>query len=119
MNFIFAWFLIAHFIGDFVLQRNIWAKNKSSSNIALSKHVAVYTLTLALPCVILFGLQAGFLLAVFNGAMHWFIDYVTSRQTKRLWNLQRVHDFFVVVGFDQLLHYLVMLFSLWYFGSVA
>lgn len=49
--------------------------------------------------------------ALINGAAHWVIDYVTSRVNKRLWAAERVHDFFVSVGFDQLLHYIVMLLS--------
>lgn len=119
MTLTFTWFLIAHFVGDFVFQRHVWAINKSSSNSALSKHVITYTITLALPCVVFLGLSTGILVAAINGLFHWLIDYVTSRQTKRLWKQQQVHNFFVVIGFDQLLHYVVLILTLWYFGSVA
>ncbi len=37
---------------------------------------------------------------------HWVIDYCTSRITSQLWQAGDVHYFFVVVGFDQLLHLL-------------
>jgi hypothetical protein len=36
---------------------------------------------------------------------HTVTDYITSRINSRLWLAQRVHDFFVSIGFDQVLHY--------------
>jgi hypothetical protein len=36
---------------------------------------------------------------------HWSTDYVTSRLNSKLWAKGDVHNFFVSVGFDQVLHY--------------
>lgn len=106
--------LFAHFIGDFVMQTDVWAKTKSSNNIALTKHILAYTGTLFLFALALFDPLTALWFSVLNGIAHWNTDYVTSRITKKLWQQQRVHDFFVVIGADQLIHYLTLLFFLRY-----
>lgn len=92
--------LVAHFIGDFVLQSHWMSVNKSSNWKALAAHVAVYG-----ACLTPFGL----LFALANAAIHGAVDAVTSRITKRLWLAQRWHYFFLVIGADQLTHYLCLL----------
>lgn len=94
--------LLIHWIFDFVLQSSWMAKNKSSSNIALFTHVAIYSL----PWLLLFGWEY----SAINGCFHLIIDYFTSRITKKLWEQKRVHNFFVIIGLDQMLH-LICLFS--------
>lgn len=42
---------------------------------------------------------------------HLVIDGVTSRITAWLWKEKRVHDFFVMIGADQILHYVTIF---WY-----
>lgn len=42
---------------------------------------------------------------------HWITDYNTSRWTSKLWAKGDVHNFFVVVGGDQLIHYLTLLIT--------
>jgi hypothetical protein len=39
----FVALLAVHWVADFVLQTNWQARNKSKSNVALSRHVLVYT----------------------------------------------------------------------------
>ncbi len=43
--------------------------------------------------------------AVVNGVLHFITDAITSRITSKLWQKNDMHNFFVVVGFDQLVHY--------------
>jgi hypothetical protein len=109
--FVIVVLLWAHFIGDFILQSDYHAVNKSKSNLALFEHVLFYSLPLTL---------AGFLIPVSvswiiaNAAMHAAVDYVTSRMTSRLWQQGKRHWFFVTIGADQSLHFTCMFVSyLW------
>jgi len=107
-----------HWIADFVLQSDWQAKNKSKNNLALLLHVTTYTVCLAVFGFIFLPLDIGTikLWVLANGAAHFAVDYVTSRINTYLWNKGRVHDFFVMVGFDQLIHYTCLFGSLFYLG---
>ncbi len=96
--------LTIHFFADFVSQSHWMAINKSKSNRALLCHVTVYTF-----CLITFPWKFW----VFNGLAHFVTDYFTSRINAHLWAKNRVHDFFVGVGFDQLVHSYTLILS-WY-----
>ena len=94
--------LCTHFVADFMLQTSWMALNKSSKWQALFAHIGLYSLCL---------LPFGWLFAAVNGGAHLITDAVTSRITKYLWSRQRTHEFFVVIGFDQLLHVLVLIWT--------
>ena len=97
--------LVSHWIADFVLQTHWQATNKSKNNIALSHHVLVYTACLAAISAVLFGSGRLWLLFVVgNGLLHFVTDYCTSRVSSRLYATQDWHSFFIVVGFDQVIH---------------
>lgn len=101
--------LVAHWISDFILQSDSMAKNKSTSFVWLTSHCLVYTLSLM--CIVYpfhQNFRAVFLFSLLNGIAHFCTDAITSRITSRLWKEGRVHDFFVVIGFDQLCHYVVL-----------
>ena len=110
--------LAVHWVADFVLQTHWQAQNKSKNNEALVRHVGVYTgmLALAVPFifwpVVTFG---PFLFVVFNGVLHLGTDYVTSRLSSRLYAKQDWHNFFVVIGFDQLIHQATLAWLMWAF----
>ena len=97
---------LIHFVADFVFQSNYVAQNKSKSNVVLLKHVVIYSLPF-----ILFG---SVIFVIINMLLHFCIDYCTSRMTSKLWAKGDVHNFFVVIGFDQFLHLccLVLTYSL-------
>ena len=102
-----------HWTFDFVLQTHWQSMNKSSSNEALSRHVAVYAMGLLLMGAYVCKGPAAFCAWTgFNTFAHWVTDYFTSRMNKRLWEANRPHDFFVGVGFDQMIHYLTLFTSL-------
>jgi len=103
--------LFAHWIADFVAQTDWMAKNKSKNNKALFVHVAMYTGVL---CLIMTGHNP--LISLFNGITHFFIDYVTSRMSSKLWAKGEVHNFFVVIGFDQFLHAVILIASYAYWS---
>lgn len=111
--FLAIWFLmVGHWVADFMCQRSVWGLTKSSSNLALSKHVGTYTAVFFVFCIPVMGLDDAWWFALVNGGLHWIIDWCTSRVTKKMFALDRMHTFWVVIGFDQLLHYTVMLFTL-------
>jgi hypothetical protein len=91
--------LFMHFVADFMLQTDAMAKGKSTSNRWLCAHICVY----ALPF-----LAFGWRYALVNGAAHLLVDYFSSRASSRMWKAGRVHDFFVVIGFDQFLHVAIL-----------
>lgn len=110
----FVILLAAHWFTDFVLQTRWQALNKSKNNIALMQHIATYTGVFAVASAALFGINT--LLVVFviiNGALHFVIDYFTSRISSKLYIKQDWHNFFVVIGFDQLLHQTTLATTLW------
>lgn len=96
--------LIAHFVADFVLQTHWQASNKSKRLDALALHVGTYTLVLAAVSVAMLGIKLGVAYALLNGWLHFMTDFCTSRLSSRLWAKQDWHNFFVVIGFDQLIH---------------
>lgn len=103
--------LFAHWVADFVLQKHAWSIAKSKSNVALGKHVATYTAALGVFGVVVSGGMIGVIWAGYNGVMHFVIDYFTSRMTSKLYADNRVHDFFVVIGFDQWLHVAILVLT--------
>jgi membrane-bound metal-dependent hydrolase YbcI (DUF457 family) len=112
--------IVSHWIADFVFQSHWMATNKSKNNIALGSHVLVYT--------IIIGLLLGIPLYVYgnipyntlatwvavNGILHFLTDYITSRITSKLWQKQDYHNFFVVVGLDQVIHYTCLFATIMY-----
>lgn len=130
--------LVAHFIGDFLLQSDWMATQKSKQNAVLTLHALVYSLCF-------FPLGWKFWLLTFYS--HWATDWVTSRLTSRLWFVKRTtagecwrtlepetpalpgvhqlqkaywvdylpsrHWFFVTIGADQLIHMATLAATLW------
>jgi hypothetical protein len=94
--------LTVHFIADFVLQSNWMAQNKSKSLLALGAHATVYTIVLAIISP---------LWAIVNGIAHFIVYFITSRWTSRLWAKGDTHNFFVVIGLDQLIHALILIYT--------
>lgn len=100
------WILVFHFIGDFILQDRETATNKSSSNYFLIKHGIIYFIPL-----IIFGVY----FALINAILHIMVDYVTSRVGKYYYLKNNLHMFFIVIGFDQLLHVICLILTYTYF----
>ena len=110
--------IIIHWFADFVLQSDEDAKNKSKSNKHLTSHVLTYTAVWSI-IGLWYGLYynqhlLGALFPIITFVFHWITDYYTSRLNSKLWSEGKVHNFFVSVGFDQVLHY-VQLFTTYYY----
>lgn len=93
---------LAHWVADFVFQTNEMATNKSKSLTWLSIHIAAYTI------VMLFFFPTMPLFVLINGLTHFGIDYFTSKLTSKLWAKGDVHNFFVVIGMDQMFHLVIL-----------
>lgn len=109
MLFSFLVLLAAHWAADFVLQTDWQAQNKSKSVVALASHVFTYTLAMFGACIIWFGMSTMLVwFMVINALLHFITDYFTSRRTALLWKRQERHNFFAMVGFDQLIHQITL-----------
>jgi len=119
MIYQFLALLFTHWIADFVCQSHWMASNKSKDNYALIIHVSVYSLVLYIATFIIFGARYEYEIIKFvalNFILHFITDYITSRITSRLWAKQDIHNFFVVIGLDQLIHQLTLAFTMiWIF----
>ncbi len=112
-----ALLLGSHFVGDWVLQSHNMASKKSKDWGILALHVAIHTAVVTVIPLIFWILGAFsiinvLLYFVFNYVVHFIIDAITSRINSKLWMKQDWHNFFVMIGFDQLLHALTLLFSM-------
>lgn len=104
---LFALFAL-HWLGDFVWQTDEMAIKKSSDNYWLFAHCAVYSMVF---------IWLGFTFWILNFAIHFHVDYVTSRINARLWANNRRHEFFMMIGLDQLIH-IATLMALFYYTWV-
>lgn len=106
--------LTLHWICDFVLQTDKQAKGKSNNWSDLLAHTGSYTLGFFAAYCLAITITLPHDPATFNLNLLWFFpitfichtatDYYTSRINAELWKDKRLHDFFVSIGFDQLLH---------------
>ena len=114
-------YLLVHWYADFVCQTDKQAKNKSTSINWLLKHTSIYGLIITIFTYILylnnsFGAQYWYLpllFGVIQFVTHTLVDYITSRINSSLWKNGQVHNFFVMIGFDQFIHYVILFGSLW------
>ena len=98
--------LLIHFLADFGLQTHEQATRKSMDNKQLAYHVGVYTAVWFVAGISMFGdIQKTVTFALITFICHFLTDYVTSRIGKPYWEKKDFHNAFVIVGFDQLLHY--------------
>lgn len=102
--------LLIHFLADFGLQTNDQAVYKSTSNYYLATHVGVYSLCWLIAMYVLTGsMSFAVEFAGYTFLAHFATDYATSRISKVYFGKNDYHNGFVVVGFDQLLHYIQLI----------
>ena len=110
--------MLSHWIADFLCQSDWMAQNKSKSWKALLLHTLTYSTVVSALFTSYMAIQ-GFEITLMLFLQFWFItfishtatDYVTSRWTSKLWQQKEIHWFFVIIGFDQLMHYLQLLLT--------
>lgn len=123
---------IAHWLFDFVLQKQDNAINKSSSVEHLSEHVMHYTLgtTFILLCLIFMSKSYN---SIYDSIMlvsygvitflaHFSTDFVTSRITKNRYKNNKLYgfnSFWFWIGLDQVVHIIQIVLTLHLLGFVA
>lgn len=99
---------VVHFLADFVFQTSQMATGKSKSLKWLSIHVGVYGLVSLLSMYLVANsvnsYYLGFAWWLGNVALHFVTDFITSKITSRYWENKNMRLFFVMIGFDQLIH---------------
>lgn len=120
---IFLVMLFVHWFADFVLQSDAQAKGKSQGksfwNKQLFHHVATYTAVWALvyfllPFQEIYVRPVGwFIFVLLIGVPHYVTDWITSRIGKVYWDRGDAHNGFCVVGLDQIIHYVSLLFVMY------
>ena len=104
---LFLFILLIHFLADFGLQTHEQATKKSSNRLMLFYHVGVYSLIWLIASWFWFDeLYLAWLFAGITFASHYITDAITSRISKPFFDKGDFHNGFVVVGFDQILHYI-------------
>ncbi len=121
--------IFIHWIADFVLQTHKQAQGKSKNWGDLLAHTFTYSsLWIFVSCLLIgyanktqttqWYVIHSFLFGLITFITHTITDYFTSRLNSKLWAKGDVHNFFVSVGFDQVLHY-VQLFTTYYILKTA
>ena len=119
-EFLFIFGLIIHFLGDFALQTDDQSKMKSNGwsifNTQLFYHVGTYSIIWFLGCLSIhtmigFTLRDCVYFSIITFFAHYITDWSTSRIGKPFWKKGDYHNGFVVVGMDQILHYLQLYYT--------
>ena len=105
--------ILIHWFANFVMQTDKQAKGKSKNWNDLLEHTFMYSTIWIIPATIIMGAN-GCLFVLITFIAHTITDYYTSRLNSKLWQKGDIHNFFVSVGFDQVLHY-VQLFTTYYY----
>lgn len=110
--------ILIHWLADFVFQTDKMAKGKSKNWNDLLSHTGTYSFIwfCFVPFYVLLNLDTyvewtGTLFVLITFIAHTITDYFTSRLNSKLWAKGDVHNFFVSIGFDQVLHYTQLLLT--------
>jgi hypothetical protein len=118
--FILFSIIFIHWIGDFLFQTDYQAKNKSTSNKALTEHVFIYSMTFFFFANFYIIITRNYYMELFpfiTFGFHWITDYFTSRLNSKLWAKGDVHNFFVSIGFDQFMHYIQLILTFYFLNN--
>lgn len=104
--------LLAHWICDFVLQTHEEATNKWHSFRALLGHTWTYSLGMTLALGWSLPYSALFAFFGLTLLLHTLTDFFTSKWVHKLFEKKDYHNGFVVIGLDQILHYVQLYLTL-------
>jgi hypothetical protein len=117
--------LLTHWVADFILQTDKQAKGKSKNWSDLLEHTSTYGIVWIFVSCLLIGYITksqptqwyvihALLFGLITFICHTLTDYFTSRLNAKLWAKGDVHNFFVSIGFDQVLHYVQLFLTLYF-----
>lgn len=115
--FTIIWFWSFHYIFDFICQTRWQAENKYNNIEALSNHVIVYSWGMDFATsLFLYGCGVSLSGSIFCGGLSWcyfalthFVtDFITSKISHNYFSKKDYHMGFVIVGIDQLIHFLTI-----------
>lgn len=104
---------VGHFFADFIFHTKWMIRKKAHSWIALQYHGLVYTLVITV--FIFYTLHSAVQILLFSAitfVTHTLTDLISSKLTALTWKNGRRDLFFLVLGFDQMVHYVTMLGTL-------
>lgn len=117
MIYVILAIFVVHFLADFVFQTSQMATGKSKSLKWLSIHIGVYgvvsLISLYIVSSFIDSYYLGFAWWIGNVAMHFITDFITSKITSKFWEEKNYRLFFVMIGFDQLIHNLCLIGTLY------
>ena len=114
----FAYILLLHFLADFVLQPYWMSVEKANNMSPLILHIIIYTAVIFFGLWAAVGFQESLLFSLFTGALHFVVDFGTSRiitensdtlkldpdESKPVHRRLQLWGPITLLGFDQLLH---------------
>lgn len=107
---LFLYIILIHFLADFALQTTDQALGKGTGKSFFNKwlfyHVSVYSLIWAIGSLLIFNDYRFVFFSIITFICHYITDWFTSRIGKPFWEKKDFHTGFVVIGMDQILHYL-------------
>ena len=98
-----------HWLADFAMQTDKVAINKSRKLSFLTLHAFLYSIPF-----LLFGWK----FAVFNGLVHFVVDFFTSKLNAYYVLIDNRHAFFLTIGFDQAIHLSTLIISLSWLNKI-
>lgn len=108
----FGFILLIHFLADFALQTHEQATKKSTSVFHLHQHVMTYSLTWLFSIwVWTTSIESAIIFWLITYLAHFATDFITSRTSKKYFDEQDYHNGFVVIGADQVLHYVQLILT--------
>lgn len=115
---IIIWILFIHFIADFICQSDKMALNESFNIWYLLYHVSAYIIIIGIILMPFYIQKPDIEIGKFftlNFLTHWIIDFIILRIKAKHWEQRKRHWFFVMIGFEQVLHISILLISWSYY----
>jgi hypothetical protein len=97
-----------HFLADFCMQTEWMALGKSKEMAPLLAHIGTYTLILLLFSSLFMTGPMAIIWSISNGICHMWVDYFSSRAMRRARESGQERKFFMILGLDQMLHYVCL-----------